>query len=51
MDIDEVKESVEEAVEESDEINEENVIVGEPMTVEEFGQLLKGVQEQKENNE
>lgn len=39
-DPDDIKQIVSDAISESDDINEEDVVVGEPMSVSEFSQLL-----------
>lgn len=44
---DEMKEAVEEAVENSDEIDGKEVTVGKPMSVKEFGEMMKEMSEKR----
>lgn len=49
-DSDDLKQKVENAVIESDEIDESEVTVGEPMSVSEFAEMMKQIQEIKNKN-
>jgi hypothetical protein len=49
-DPDELKQEVANAAIDSDEIDENDVIVGEPMTVAEFGEMLKDIQESRDTD-